>query len=225
MTDRIRHVAIVAHPNPTSFNASVVQAYRETVLAAGQEVVIRDLYAMRFDPVLKDSERPGRPGFAVSEDVRSELELIRGADLYTIIHPIWFGMPPAILTGYVDRVIGAGVTAHEVQNRAGQGVLNGKRLFNITTSGAREVWLDEQGQIEALRNIMSLYLYHAFGMQRAECLHLGGVVEGYNPHFAAQSLDEVRDRTRRLCGVLADEQSRNIIQEEQIAVVSVSQER
>lgn len=195
----LRHVAILAHPDPNSFNAAIARTYAETVRAEGQDVILRDLYALGFDPVLKDNERPGHAGYAVSQDVRDELEVIRGADVYTFIHPVWFGMPPAILTGYIDRVIGSGVTAREVQHRAGQSVLSGKQLFSITTSGASEVWLDEQGQIEALKDLMGRYMYKAFGLRRAENLHIGGIVTGYSERFAQQALRLVLERTQRVC--------------------------
>lgn len=205
MSAPARHVVILAHPAQDSFNAAIARTYAETVAAEGQEVVMRDLYALGFDPVLKDSERPGRPGFHLSDDVRDELALIRDADVFTIIYPIWFGMPPAILTGYVDRVLGAGVTSCEVQQRDGQGVMRGRWLLSITTSGARDVWLDEQGQIESLRTLMSRYLFNAFGMKRSEYLHIGGVVEGFNQRFVDQGLEDVRIRTRALCAALSRE--------------------
>ena len=57
-----RHAVILAHPATTSFNALVARTYCEAVGRFGQEAVIRDLYALGFDPVLKDAERPtGRP--------------------------------------------------------------------------------------------------------------------------------------------------------------------
>lgn len=204
MPQRPRHVAIIAHPSTQSFNAAILKTYCDTVGAADQDVVVRDLYAIGFDPILKDNERPGRSGFAVANDVREELALIRGADVYTVIYPIWFGMPPAMLVGYVDRVIGSGVTAREVQQREGHGILKGGRLLSITTSGASDIWLDEQGQIDSLKNVMGRYLFAAFGMQRSDHLHLGHIVENYEPQFAEQALQEVRERTQQLCTMVAD---------------------
>ncbi|WP_454887510.1 NAD(P)H-dependent oxidoreductase [Sphingomonas oryzagri] len=60
-----RHVVILAHPNPGSFNGLVADAYCDAVRTCGQEAIVRDLYALGFDPALKDHERPGRPGFAL----------------------------------------------------------------------------------------------------------------------------------------------------------------
>lgn len=199
MPKPIRHIIILAHPDPASFNAAIALHYAETVRAAGHEAMIRDLYALGFDPLLKNSERPGRSGFTISPDVRDELALIRDADVYVFVYPIWFGMPPAILTGYVDRVIGSGVTAREVQGRAGQGVLRGKDLLTISTSGASDIWLDEQGQIESLKDLMGRYLFNAFGVRRSHYMHFGHIIEGYDRNFADQVMYDVETRARDIC--------------------------
>lgn len=107
-----RHVVILAHPDPQSFNAAVAHTYCEAVRECGQVAILRDLYAMKFDPVLKNEERPDRRGFEVAGDVGAELEAIEGCEVVAFIYPIWFGLPPAMMKGYVDRVIGAGVTPH-----------------------------------------------------------------------------------------------------------------
>lgn len=204
-TARPRHVVVLAHPDPESFNASVVRTYCDTVRDCGQDVVIRDLYAMGFDPVLKDEERPHASGITLSPDVQSEIDAILGGDIYTLVYPIWFAMPPAIMKGYIDRVLGAGVTARDIQGRTGAGVLSGRHMLGITSSGTREVWLDEQGQVESLRSLTTHYLLNAFNMKSCEHLHLGGVVEGFSKRFGDQALYEVHERARKVCAMLASE--------------------
>ncbi len=200
-----RHVVILAHPDPQSFNATIAKTYCQTVRECGQQAIVRDLYAIGFDPVLKDSERPGTQGFALSNDVRDELATIDGGDVFTLVFPIWFGMPPAMMKGYIDRVLGAGVTYHEIEDRAGQGVLREKRMVSITTSGTREVWLDEQAQIEALKNVLSRYLFNAFGAKSVEHLQFGGISEGLSKRFIDQNLQDVKDRVRKICAMVAAE--------------------
>lgn len=94
--DRIRHLVVVGHPASDSFNHAIARAYCEAVEDCGQIAILRDLYALVFDPLLKASERPGRPGFELSQDVRDELELVRACRVVTLVYPIWFGMPPAV---------------------------------------------------------------------------------------------------------------------------------
>jgi len=198
-----RHVVVLAHPDPHSFNASAAEVYCETVRACGQDAVLRDLYVIGFDPLLKDIERPRARSRPLSRDVSEEIATIEGADMYALVYPIWFAMPPAMMKGYIDRVLGAAVTAHEIEARAGRGVLSGRHMLSITTSGAREAWLDEQGQVESLRTIFSRYLFHAFSMKSCEHLHLGAIVEGSSKRFIDQRLEEVRQRARAICATLS----------------------
>jgi len=169
---------------------------------------VRDLYEIGFDPVLKNHERPDKSGFSISEDVRQEIEIISDADVYVLIYPIWFGMPPAMLKGYIDRVVGSGVTPAEIQHREAQGVFRGKRLLSVITSGAREIWLDEQGQIDALKDVMGRYLCHAFGIKYVDHLQFGGIVESFSADFIAQNLLDVENRARQVCKLVEDDRSR-----------------
>jgi len=199
---KLRHVIVLAHPNPKSFNATVAEYYRRAVEESGQEAIVRDLYALRFDPVLKDVERPGPELMEASPDVRAELDIVAGTDVLVLVYPIWFGMPPAMMKGYIDRVLGYAVTPRAVQGRHGNGLLAGTRLVSITTSGAREPWLAEQGQEMSLRTLDS-YLEHGFAMKSSEHLHFGGIVEGLAQRFVEQNLYDVKQRARRLCATLA----------------------
>ncbi len=196
---RPRHVVVLAHPNPHSFNGLVADAYCEAVRSCGHEAIVRDLYAMGFDPVLKDDERPGRPGFAMATDVEAEIEALRGSDVFVLVYPIWFGMPPAMMKGYVDRVLGAGVTEREVQQRTAATLMRGRRLVSITSSGASKMWLNQQDQLEALRNVFGRYLQHAFGLKDYQDLHFGETVEGLSQDFVDANMAQVHDRARAIC--------------------------
>jgi NAD(P)H dehydrogenase (quinone) len=200
-----RHVVILVHPDPQSFNAAIAHAYCAAVRECGQEAILRDLYAMKFDPVLKNEERPDRRGFEIAPDVRAELAAIKGCDVVALIYPIWFGQPPAMMKGYLDRVIGAGVTPHQVQDRAAQGPLTAGHMITIATSGARDAWLDEQGQLDSLRDLASRYLFRAFAMKSADYLHIGSIVEGLPKRFIDEHLFDVRERARDVCTRIAME--------------------
>ncbi|WP_198351216.1 NAD(P)H-dependent oxidoreductase [Flavisphingomonas formosensis] len=206
---RPRHVVVLAHPSPDSFNGLVADAYCDAVRHCGQEAIVRDLYALGFDPVLKEHERPGSSSFSLSEDVLAEQDAIRGSDVFVMVYPIWFGLPPAILKGYIDRVLGAGITVEEVRNRTSVGLMKNHRLVSITSSGASKSWLNDQDQLESLRNVLGRYLCHAFSMTYYEDLHFGEVVQGLEQKFIDQNLALVDKRARGICAaVLADRAKR-----------------
>ncbi|WBO24275.1 NAD(P)H-dependent oxidoreductase [Sphingomonas abietis] len=202
-----RHVVVLAHPGRDSFNSLVADTYCAAVRSCGQEAIVRDLYAMGFDPVLKDHERPGTQGFALSKDVEAEHEAIRGSNVFVMVYPIWFGMPPAMMKGYVDRVLGAGVTPQDVQHRTALTLMKGQRLVSITSSGASKMWLNEQDQMESLRNVLGRYLKHAFAIKTYEDLHFGETVEGLEQEYVDQYLRDVHERARSICAEVAADQT------------------
>ena len=194
-----RHVVVLAHPNRQSFNGLIADTYCKAVAAHGQEAIVRDLYAIGFDPVLKDAERPSRKAPALSPDVAAEREAIRSSDIFVFVYPIWFGMPPAILKGYIDRVLGAGVTPEDLQQANGPSLLRDRLLVNITTSGASNHWLNQQQQTEALRTLLGTYLVNGFGMRGLKELHLGETVDGLAQDFIDALVGRVGDFAGEIC--------------------------
>ncbi len=98
----MRIQAIVAHPRPQSFCLAVFERATSTLQRAGHELIIRDLYAENFDPVLKADE-----AYTVGDTVEQALakstdpilsqhrQEIGLADGLLIAHPNWWGKPPA----------------------------------------------------------------------------------------------------------------------------------
>ncbi len=197
-----RHVVILCHPDPSSFNHAIAKTYCDAVRANGHEVVFRDLYAMGFDPVLKAAERPG-VGFVMSADVASELSIIAGGDVFVLVYPIWYGSQPAMLKGYVERVLGSGVEPDDVRHQTRGALLGDKRLLSFTTAATTSIWLDQEGQIEGLRSVFDQYLVHAFGMHAQTHVRFSHITSALTEHFAGGYLLEVKERAQKLCAEIA----------------------
>lgn len=198
-----RHAVILCHPDEYSFNHGIAKAYCDAVRTAGQEVVFRDLYALGFDPLLKADERPTIANPVRSEDVTAELDLITGCDVFVLIYPIWFGSPPAMMKGYIERVFGSGVPPADIQKRVRNDLLGNKRLLSFTTSATTDIWLNEQGQEEGLRSVLDNYLMHAFGMHSQEHKRFDHITPGLNERFARQYLLEIAGHAQRMCAHIA----------------------
>lgn len=194
-----KHVVVLSHPDADSFNMAVAQAYCETVRDHGHQAVLRDLYRMSFDPVLKASERPTAPDFALSPDIAAELEAIGGADVFVLIYPIWFGTPPAMIKGYVERVLGAGFSHHSVRTHAFSPLLGGKQLLSFTSSGAPKQWLTDQDALVSLQTVFDGYLARAFSMVSPDHVHFASVADDLDVHAVAEKLDQARARARQMC--------------------------
>lgn len=196
------HLIVLGHPSPDSFNAAMACCYIEAAQSVHHDAMLRDLYALGFDPLLKESERMPDGTTSASSDIEAEINLLKQCDVLTFVYPLWFGMPPAIIKGYIDRVLGAGFRVDDLK-RSGGGVLRGKRLAVITSSGSPRTWLEEQGMWVSLRQSFDEYLKTVFGFTRCDHYHADAVGNDMSEADANRIMFEVREFARSVCAAAA----------------------
>lgn len=145
-----------AHPRADSLNGTLFRAGVDA-LSARRTVTTSDLYAMDFDPVLRDPRADAVPGArsnlaedlgtahahgTLAPDVVQEQAKLAAADLLVLQFPLWWYAPPAILKGWLDRVIVSGFAFDGeldpelgVPRRYGDGNLTGRRALVVVTAG------------------------------------------------------------------------------------------
>lgn len=109
-------LVLLAHPRPGSFNHAITDRVVTTLRRRPCRVVVHDLYAEGFDPVLR-AEEAYTSGENIAEvlDASSDPLLrqhrreLHEASALVAIHPNWWGKPPAIMAGWMDRVLVPGV--------------------------------------------------------------------------------------------------------------------
>jgi putative NADPH-quinone reductase len=111
---------ILAHPCGTSFNHAIAETVVRTLRAGGHTVWYHDLYGEGFDPITTCAETP--KGAPLDPFVQRHCDEIAEADGIVIVHPNWWGQPPAILKGWIDRVLRAGVAYEFEEEDTGEGV-------------------------------------------------------------------------------------------------------
>jgi NAD(P)H dehydrogenase (quinone) len=111
---------ILAHPSAGSFNHALAAEAERTLQKSGHEVLFHDLYAEAFPPLLSAEEIPREAH--LDPCVAQHCQELARADGIVLVHPNWWGMPPAILTGWVDRVFRVGVAYRFVDGDQGEGV-------------------------------------------------------------------------------------------------------
>lgn len=127
---------ILAHPNPGSFNHALAAAARDALAAGGHDCLFHDLYQEKFDPVMGADEIPR--GAAMPPQVEQYARELEQAGGLVIIHPNWWCQPPAILKGWVDRVLRPGRAYNFVPDGKGGGravgLLKLQAVLVITTA-------------------------------------------------------------------------------------------
>jgi NAD(P)H dehydrogenase (quinone) len=111
---------IVAHPDAGSFNHAIAQTAAIQLNKNGHDVVFHDLYKEKFDPNLPVEEISDKA--QLSENIASHCMEISQAQGIIIVHPNWWGQPPAILKGWVDRVLRPGLAYRFEEDDSGEGV-------------------------------------------------------------------------------------------------------
>lgn len=114
---------ILAHPDPSSFNHAIAETTVTTLEKNGHDVFYHDLYKEKFDPLLPKDEIP--KDVPLPSVIETHCREAAEVDGFIIIHPNWWGMPPAILTGWVDRIMRPGTAYEFLENDSGEGVPNG----------------------------------------------------------------------------------------------------
>ena len=154
-------LVVIGHQHVGSFCHAIVQTAMEELKAAGHEVIYHDLYEEGFDPILPHEELP--KDAAVDEVVQRHCDEVASADGYLVVHPNWWAMPPAILKGWLDRVLRQGV-AYEFTEKGVNGFLKGRTALVFTTSNTpREVELEVFG--DPLENLWKTCVFGFCGVE------------------------------------------------------------
>ncbi len=111
---------ILAHPDPGSFNHALAHAISNALRSQGHSVMFHDLYAERFQPLLPKDEIP--QGARIPPEIEQHCAELPAAEGIVIVHPNWWGQPPAILTGWIDRVLRPGVAYRFEEGDNGEGI-------------------------------------------------------------------------------------------------------
>jgi NAD(P)H dehydrogenase (quinone) len=142
-----------AHPEAKSFTAALRDQAVTTLQAQGHEVQVSDLYAMNWNPVASDADfsnrenpdylvyaleqRLGVKSQSLAADIQTELDKLLWADLLILNFPIFWFSAPAMLKGWIDRVLVSGV-CYGGKRFYDQGGLAGKKALVTVTLGGRE---------------------------------------------------------------------------------------
>jgi putative NADPH-quinone reductase len=181
---------ILAHPREDSFNHALAQTTADQLTANGHHVVLHDLHREGFDPVL--------PGAEIAREadlpplIARHCAEIAAADGIVIVHPNWWGMPPAILKGWVDRVVRPGVAYEFLEGDSGEGVPRGllKARAALVLNTSNTVAEREQSVFgDPLERIWKDCVFGLCGVDRCE-RRMFGVVATSSPAQRAGWLAE-----------------------------------
>jgi NAD(P)H dehydrogenase (quinone) len=144
---------VLAHPAANSYNAHLANCARRTLEAEGWTTTLSDFYRMDFDPCERAShfsapleptrfdvqaeQRHASAEGTVPPEVAAEIGHLDRADLLILQYPMWWHLPPAMLKGWLDRVLIYGAI-YTSKKRFEHGRFAGKRAMLSLTVGTSE---------------------------------------------------------------------------------------
>jgi NAD(P)H dehydrogenase (quinone) len=138
----MRVVLVVAHPDPNSFNHAIASTARASLAKAGHEVTFLDLYAEEFRAAMSHDERRAYHSARPLLDPMAERHagVIKQAEALVFVFPTWWSTVPAILKGWLERVLvpGVGFTFDE-RHHVRRGLTDVRHVVGISTYGSS--WL------------------------------------------------------------------------------------
>lgn len=198
-------LVISAHPSPDSFIGSLRQAVLTELSQLGHDVRHHDLYEEHFNPVFSAYERLNHVGDIEEKlrqmpDLRIHVEDIQWAEALVLVYPTWWSGQPAILKGWIDRVLMNQVAwiLPEGAARIRPLLTNIKKIVVVTTHGSTKfvnALEGEAGKRTAFRSIR--LMFH----KRTRCHWVGLYALDHVPmEKRGRLVIRVRRRVRRALG-------------------------
>ena len=161
------------HPEPASFTAAMRDVAHETLAANGYSVTVSDLYAMGFDPLISRADftheigepvaftkeqRTGWSGRTLDPQILAEADKLLAADLLVLTFPIYWFSAPAMLKGWMDRVLLSGpfYSGKDMYDRGG---MAGKKALVLASLGGRAHMFGEKALHGPLTDGMLRHLF------------------------------------------------------------------
>lgn len=166
---------VYAHDNPRSFTAAMHNTAQGILTSAGHDVVVTDLYGVGFHSTaekydfttlsgesynyMHEQEVAAGQDWAYSPDIVEELQKVQAADVILFHFPLWWHAPPAILKGWIDRVLTKG-TAWDAEHIYSTGKYRGKAAGIAVSAGDPENFYRSDGLHKATVQQMLYPLLH-----------------------------------------------------------------
>lgn len=124
---------VVGHPQHNTFCEALGKTYRDAAQAAGHEVSLFVLADMTFDPILHDGNRKTQQ---LEPDLQAAYTALARCDHLVLVFPLWCGDMPALLKGFIERILQPDLIAREgTENAMNWSIFENKSARIIMTMG------------------------------------------------------------------------------------------
>jgi len=150
---KMKVLIVYAHPEKKAFPSEVLESFAAGLEASGHSIEIIDLYQDGFDPATTRSEVYGE---TIPDEIADYQHMVASADGLAFIAPTWWNGFPAILRGWIDRVLSYGFAYTASDNPLGtKGLLQHKKVTVIQFLPENEAAKKSSGVTQSIKQINS----------------------------------------------------------------------
>ncbi|UPK47208.1 NAD(P)H oxidoreductase [Paenibacillus pabuli] len=171
-------LVVVSHPRKDSLTFQVADRFVQGLAEAGHGYEILDLHGIGFDPILREMDEPDytQENQVFSPEVETEMERLKKHDAVAFVFPLWWWHLPAMLKGYVDRVMNNGFAY-------GKNKLPHQQILWISLSGVTEEQMQKRNYGESIANLLNVGIADYCGVSQSRVEFLYETLESKPEHY------------------------------------------
>jgi putative NADPH-quinone reductase len=170
-------LVVVCNPKKDSFNHGIAKTAIEELKKKGYKIFYHDLYEEKFDPILLQDEIDIKNIDDVKDEyVRKTCKEVTDSDILVVVHPNWWGEPPAMLKGWIDRIFRVGVVYKFDNTGKAIGLLKTKKAYIFNTSNTPEP-VEMNVYKDPLNNLWKTCIFGMCGVKNVERVMFKGVIK------------------------------------------------
>ncbi|MCQ4086225.1 NAD(P)H oxidoreductase [Saccharibacillus sp. JS10] len=170
---------VVSHPRTDSLTFQAAQRFAQGLTDAGHTYEILDLHRIGFDPLLQGIDEPAQhntPNHNFSPQVEAEMERLRKHDAITFVFPIWWWHLPAMLKGYIDRVMNNGFAY-------GTNQLHHQKILWLALAGVSKEQMDKRNYGESIQTLLNIGIADYCGVSNSKVEFLYETEDNEPEHY------------------------------------------
>jgi NAD(P)H dehydrogenase (quinone) len=185
---------VMGHPNPKSYCARLADAFESGVSETGAVCKRLNIIDLDFDPILRTSQATAQP---LEPDLENAQKLIAWADHLVFVYPTWWGTTPALLKGFLDRVLIQGFAfAFKPEGLFWDKLLRGKTAEIITTMNTPP-WVSQWLYRDIGIRVMTQTVFDFCGIRSKRVTRIG-MIRKFTPEQLESWLGKVKNLGRKL---------------------------
>ncbi len=177
----MKTVIIFSHPWHGSFNKAILDRVEQGLTNRKKEYEIIDLYKDEFNPVLDEENLKGfSTGSSVDDNVQKYQKLLKEADELVFIFPIWWYDVPAILKGFIDKVMLKDFAYTETKSRLLKGLLTHINKTTVITTSGGPTWYLKLFGGNTIKKVFIKSTLKAVGIKNAKWINCSKTLPNNN---------------------------------------------